>query len=89
MRVWHPLFKWGTVMLPNMSPNGISNVEFDFKSITYYIMGKGYVTYSKFHDQGNRVTVPNRELFEKELKNEELPDNWPLRLKGYNPTIIL
>lgn len=86
MRVYHPIFLWGTVRLP---PNTDKTfVDFDFKECSYYIMGEGYRTFKK-QNGDNGVYLPNDELFEKEISGSEIPAILSLKKKALNATVIM
>lgn len=85
LRVYHPIFKWGTVRLP---PNDDKTfVDFDFKECSYYIIGHGYKSFKK-ENGDNGIYLPNDELFLKEVSNNELSKKMNLKILALNATVI-
>lgn len=82
MRVWSPIFGWGTLLHPPTENKSL--VDFDFKECSYYIMGKGYKTFKK-EDGDNIVFLPNDELFEND--KAQIPPIIQLKKKALNPTV--
>lgn len=67
MRVWHPIFLWGTLSHPPREDKSL--VAFDFTECSYYMPGRGYSTYKK-ETGDNVIFLPNDELYPAEIDKE-------------------
>ena len=85
-RVYHPIFKWGTLCMPPNQEKSL--VEFDFKECSYYIIGKGYKDFKK-ENGDNIIYLPNEELWAHEISGNEIPAIMQLKIKALNATIKL
>lgn len=87
MRVWHPIFLWGTMQMPPNDDKSL--VEFDFMECTYYVMGEGYKTFRNDETKGNVIYLPNDQLYDKEIDSANLPYLMNLKKVAMNATIVL
>ena len=85
-RVWHFVFGWGKIVLSNGTS---AFIEFEFKEVSYYVMGQGYRAFSRDKDQGNFINVPLAELRLVEIVKERLEAVEQLKLMSLNPTLVL
>lgn len=86
MKVYHPIFRWGTVILP---PNEDKTfVLFDFEEVSYYIIGVGYKTFKK-ENGDNGIYLPNCELYDHVATVDEIPEVLRLKMLALNATIKL
>ena len=85
-RVWHPMFLWGKVTNPPTITKTL--IEFEFESISYNIAPGQRKTFKKNNGE-NVVFTPNFQLFEQELKAEDIPEVIADELRARAPDIVL
>lgn len=82
-RLYHAIFGWCKVTHPPLPDKCLVDLEAD--EIEYYVMGKGYVKYTRDKDGRNSLLSPISEL----LKDDKQPLDGLLSLKkmACNPTL--
>ena len=83
-KYYHAFFGWCKIFLPPLD-NGKVLIDLEAKSVKYYVIGKGYVTYGRDKNGNNTVLVDKSELFKTE--DIKLSDELNLKKMCLNVTI--